>query len=169
MDWCIYFAEKFNMAMTESDLDPKIRKMSIIKWLVTSELSMRAWSWNVTDSKKKLFSTWLFPDVLRYDSSKKCPTILYAVNLWLKPVSATGARVNPSNTVMYYYFIRLNMLHDNVIILKVCRWALSDKSVLNSLNSQGSFNIVTYTYILCSIRCILFKICHIVSKWCEGD
>ena len=26
-----------------------------------------------------------------YDSPKKYPTILYAVNLWLNPVSATGA------------------------------------------------------------------------------
>ena len=32
---------------------------------------------------KKLFSSSLLPDILRYDSSKKCPTILYAVNLWL--------------------------------------------------------------------------------------
>ena len=40
---------------------------------------------------KKLFLTWLLRDIFRYDSPKKCPTILYAVNLWLKPVSATGA------------------------------------------------------------------------------
>ena len=51
---------------------------------------MRAWNWNATDSKK-LFLTWLLPDISRYDSPKKCTTILYAVNLWLKPVSATGA------------------------------------------------------------------------------
>ena len=38
---------------------------------------------------KKLFLTWLLPDIFRYDSPKKCPTILYAVDLWLK--SATGA------------------------------------------------------------------------------
>ena len=37
---------------------------------------------------KKLFFTSLLPDICR---PKKCPTILYAVNLWLKPVSATGA------------------------------------------------------------------------------
>ena len=41
---------------------------------------------------KKLFLTWLLPDIFRYDSLEKCPTILYAVNLWLKPVSLTGAR-----------------------------------------------------------------------------
>ena len=28
----------------------------------------------------------------------KCPTILYAVNLWLKPVSATGASLQSSST-----------------------------------------------------------------------
>ena len=55
----------------------------------TYELSMRAWSWNVTDSKK-LFSTWLFHDKFRYDSAKKYLTIFHAVNLWLKLVSATA-------------------------------------------------------------------------------
>ena len=40
--------------------------------------------------KKQLFLTLLFRDIFRYDSRKKCLTILYAVNLWLKPVSATG-------------------------------------------------------------------------------
>ena len=43
---------------------------------------------------KKLFST-SFPDISRYESPKKCPTILYAVNLWLKPVSATGPGAKP--------------------------------------------------------------------------
>ena len=38
---------------------------------------------------KKIFLTCLCPDIFRYDSPKKCPTILYAVNLWLKPVLAT--------------------------------------------------------------------------------
>ena len=55
----------------------------------TSELSMRAWNWNVTDSKKKN-STWLFHDIFIYDSRKKCSEILYAINLRLKPVSANG-------------------------------------------------------------------------------
>ena len=41
---------------------------------------------------KNLFLTWLLPDISRYDSPKKCPMFLYAVNLWLKPVSATWAR-----------------------------------------------------------------------------
>ena len=43
---------------------------------------------------KKVFLTQLLPDIFRYDSPKKCPTILYAVNLWLKPVSATGAMLD---------------------------------------------------------------------------
>ena len=33
---------------------------------VWPELSMREWNWNVTDSKKKLFSTWLSPDISRW-------------------------------------------------------------------------------------------------------
>ena len=49
---------------------------------------------------KKLFLTWLFSDIFRYDSPKKSPTILYAVNLWLKPVSATWARVLMLNAGM---------------------------------------------------------------------
>ena len=43
---------------------------------------------------KNLFLTWSLPGDFRYDSPKKCPTILYAVNLWPKPVSATGANVD---------------------------------------------------------------------------
>ena len=42
---------------------------------------------------KKLFWTWLLPDIFRYVSPKKCLKILYAVNLWLKPVPATEANV----------------------------------------------------------------------------
>ena len=40
--------------------------------------------------KKTIFDL-IIPDIFRYDRQKKCPTILYAVNLWLKPVSVTGA------------------------------------------------------------------------------
>ena len=43
---------------------------------------------NATDSQKNIFDLIIF----RYDSPNKCPTILYAVNLWLKPASATGAK-----------------------------------------------------------------------------
>ena len=56
--WMDVFAlpEKSNMAVTERDPDPKVWKSP---WLVddcaTSELSMRAWNWNVTDSKKPYF------------------------------------------------------------------------------------------------------------------
>ena len=53
---------------------------------------MRACNWNVTAPKKIYFR----PDdpraSLRYDSPKKCPTILYRVNLWLETVSATCDR-----------------------------------------------------------------------------
>ena len=57
--WIDVFAlpGKFNMAVTESDLEPKVRKMSITFFTdcATPELSMRAWNWNVTDSKKNYF------------------------------------------------------------------------------------------------------------------
>ena len=39
---------------------------------------------------------------LRYDCTKKCPTILYGDNLWLKPLSATGA--NDNLTIWNYMF-----------------------------------------------------------------
>ena len=56
---------------------------------------------------KNLFLTWLLPDIFRYDSPKKCPTVLYAINLWLKPISATGASILPyrtqMNTIRIYY------------------------------------------------------------------
>ena len=56
---------------------------------------------------KNLFLTWLLPDIFRYDSPMKCPTILYAINLWLKPISATGASILPyrtqMNTIRIYY------------------------------------------------------------------
>ena len=42
---------------------------------------------------KKIFLPGLFHVFFRYDSPKKCSTILYAVNLCLKPVSGTGARL----------------------------------------------------------------------------
>ena len=65
---------------------------------------------------KNLFLTWLLPDIFRYDSPKKCPTILYAVNLWLKPVSATGASCR-------YTDVRFAFLHtrEGVVALYIGR------------------------------------------------
>ena len=90
--WIDVFAlpQTFNMAVTQSDPDPKVRKMSITVMTVRPQ----SWACGHGTEKllilKKLFSIWLFSDIFRYDSPKKCPTNLYAVNLWLKPVSATG-------------------------------------------------------------------------------
>ena len=64
-------------------------------WLYLLYPNMWAWNWNVTDSKQ-IFLIWLLPDIFRYDSPKKCPTNLYTVNTWLKPVSATGAISYPT-------------------------------------------------------------------------
>ena len=50
---------------------------------------MRACNRNLTDSKKNNFCPDYSRASLRYDRAKKCPPILYVVNLWLKPVSVT--------------------------------------------------------------------------------
>ena len=80
--------QKLNMAVTESDLDPKVH----IHFLMT----VRSVSWeceHVTEMSL-ILKTSFRPDYSRaslgYDCPKKCPTILYGVNLWLKPISATG-------------------------------------------------------------------------------
>ena len=65
---------------------PTPRSGNVHNFLVT----LRPVSWACGHGK--LFLTWLFPDIFQYDSPKKWPTILYAVNLWLKPVSGTGSR-----------------------------------------------------------------------------
>ena len=57
-------------------------------------MTVRPLSSNVTGSKIIYFRPDYPTGSLIYDRPKKCPTILYAVNLWLKPVSATGASHN---------------------------------------------------------------------------
>ena len=93
VDWCICFTRKIQQGGDWERTRPQ-GLINVHNFLVTacatSELSMPAWNWNVADSKKNYFR----PDHGPYFpiwQSKKCPTILYAVNLWLKPVSATGA------------------------------------------------------------------------------
>ena len=74
---------------------PKVRKMSItFKWLCYFWSEQAGMKLKCYWFLKKLFLPWLLPDIFRYDSPKKFPTILYAVNLWLKSVSATGARLH---------------------------------------------------------------------------
>ena len=94
--WIDVFAllEKNNIAVTDSEPDPKVRKMSIFFLM-----AVRPLSWACVHGTemllilKNIFLPWLFSDIFRNDSPKKCLTILYADNLWLKPVSATGARL----------------------------------------------------------------------------
>ena len=52
---------------------------------------MRVCSWNVTYSEKTILGLIIRGQVLDKTVQRKCPTILYGVNLWLKAVSATGA------------------------------------------------------------------------------
>ena len=77
--------QKSNMAVTESNPDPKVRKLSIVfNDSATSQLNLWACDLNVTDSKKTFFPPDYSRESLRYDYPKKCPKILYGVNLWLK-------------------------------------------------------------------------------------
>ena len=91
VDWCIWFIRKIPHGGDRARSRPQGLKN-------VHNLLMTVWplSWACGHGTgmllilKKLFSTWLLSDIFRYDSPKKCSTILYAVNLWLKPVSATG-------------------------------------------------------------------------------
>ena len=88
--WMGVFAlpAKSNMAVTKSDPDHKFRKMSItFYWLSDLWAEHAGMKLKCYWFKKNIFDL-IMP---RYDSPKKCPMILYAVNLWLKPVLATGA------------------------------------------------------------------------------
>ena len=73
------------MAVTESNLDPEVLKMSII-------FNARAVSWECGHVTEMLL---ILKKVLKYERPKKCPMILLGVNLWTKPVSATGAILTP--------------------------------------------------------------------------
>ena len=90
VDWCICYTRKIQHGGDWERSRPQGPKNMYITFndCATSNLSMRAWTEMLLILKKR-FSTWLFPDIFRYDSPKKCSTNLYAVNLWLKPVSAT--------------------------------------------------------------------------------
>ena len=53
------------MAVTESDLDPKLRKTSISFWnCAENKLGMRYSSWNATDSKNTIFDLIIQGEVL---------------------------------------------------------------------------------------------------------
>ena len=89
--WLDVFAlpEKSNMAVTPRSENPHnfsmtVRPLSLACGNGTEMLLIL----------KKLCLTWLLPDIFLIHSPQKCPTILWAVNQWLKTVSATGARTN---------------------------------------------------------------------------
>ena len=64
--------EKFNIAVTESDLDPKVRKY-IFNDCSTCELSMRACNWNVTHLKKTIFDLIIRGQVLDVTVQRNVP------------------------------------------------------------------------------------------------
>ena len=97
VDWCICFTRKIQHCDDWERSRPQGQK-NVHNFLLT----VRPLSWACEHGAemllilKKLFSNWLFSDIFRYDSPRKCPTILYAVNLWLKPVTVqTQTAVTP--------------------------------------------------------------------------
>ena len=86
------------MAVTESDLDPKPRKMPVTFLITVRKISpacdLVAKMLLSTDYKKQYFRPDYSRPNLRYDRPKKCPTILYEVNLWLKPSAPLGLLLN---------------------------------------------------------------------------
>ena len=92
VDWCISSTRKIQHA---GDWEPS--RPQGLKDVHSFLMTVRPVSWacgNVT-AMFLLLKNYFRPDCprgsLRYDRPKKCLTILYRVNLWLKPVSATGA------------------------------------------------------------------------------
>ena len=79
MDGCICFTRKIQHDGDWERSCPQGPK-NVPNFLMTVQPLSWAWSWNVTDSTK-LILLWLLPDIFRYDSSKKCPTILYEIHL----------------------------------------------------------------------------------------
>ena len=84
LDWCICFTRKIQHG---GDWERSLPK-NVHNFLMTE----RPLSWACRHGTEMLLIlkypnlTWLFSDIFRYDSPKKCPTILFTVNLWLKPV-----------------------------------------------------------------------------------
>ena len=90
VDGCIFFTQKIQHGGDWERSRPQGPK-NVHNFLMT----VRPLSWACGHGTelllilKKILLTWLLPIIFRYESPKKCPTILYAGNLWVKPVSAT--------------------------------------------------------------------------------
>ena len=108
---------------------------------------------------KKKNSTWLSPDIFRY-RPKKCPTILYAVNLWLKPVSATGATVAPAfagsssrsdmftlfrPSVVYILLIDIRCSKEVYFVLVRLSWSI----IMSPLSQRGGEMLVDPWPLVC--------------------
>ena len=89
VDWCIYFTSKIQHGGDWERSRPQGPKIFHNFLMTVRPLS---WAWGHGTEMLLIFATWLFTDIFWYDSPRKCPTILYTVNLCLKPVSATGAK-----------------------------------------------------------------------------
>ena len=87
MDWCISFTRKIQHG-SDWERSRTQGPKNVHNFLVT----VRPVSWACGHGTEMLLilKKYFRPDYsrgsLRYDSPTKCPTILYGVNLWLKPV-----------------------------------------------------------------------------------
>ena len=100
----------FNMRVTESDPDTKARKMPIFfNYIVTNELSMRSWSWNVTDSNRPI------GDLIN-------PLILKELNFFHKNIwgQSVFSIWNHQNCLSYVFPIRLNTYVMGLRPLQIC-------------------------------------------------
>ena len=94
VDWCICCTRKIQQGGDWERSRPHGPK-NVRNFLMT----VRLLSWACGHGSeillilKKLFSTWFVSDIFRYDRPKKCPTILYGVNLWLKPFASRNQTV----------------------------------------------------------------------------
>ena len=131
VDWCICFTRKIQQGGDWERTRPQ-GPINVHNFLVT----VRPLSWACRHGTEMLLilkKNYFQPDHGPYFpiwQSKKCPTILYAVNLWLKPVSATGASLqcrifkclSLSNTVVFLVTLIyhcLSRLYHHMYIIKI--------------------------------------------------
>ena len=82
----------------------------------------------------------------------KCPTILYAVNLWLKPVSATGADRNPQIHVSENYSYLFNLRPNS--------WKfLFERTSLQNTSDSNRFSTYRVKFFLV-LECV-----HVTLPW----
>ena len=150
--WIDVFAvEKFNIAVTESDLDPKVRKIcpKLFNDCATCELSMRAWNGNATD-------LWLKPASERGLSSSR--------SIELQPIAWRHLATLPSieknrvgvNWYQFIYILTLSSLNS----------PLSSSSTTSRENCQIMVKEVHGNFPFKTVSCRKIKSVFRVVKLC---